>query len=213
MKPWNLLNQARLLLLIGIMAGGCSVLPPQEDRARFFALTPAAGSGRVNSAPAQSGNRALTVGLGPITIPRYLDRPEVVTRLSDTEFSVSDTDRWAEPLGVNVSSVIKQDLAAAEYPAFQIVSFPWSSKTHIDYRVSVDFHRLERTADGRAEVQATWIVRTPDGKTLQTGNTSATAAAGNDQAPASAALSRGVAQVSGDIAQALAKQSALKSAQ
>jgi uncharacterized protein len=211
MKPANLLNLARMLLLVGIMAGGCSVLPPQEDRARFFVLTPTAGSGRV--AAAQSGDRPLTVGLGPVTIPRYLDRPEVVTRLSDTEFSVSDTDRWAEPLGVNVSSVIKQDLAA-ESPAIQIVSFPWSSKTHIDYRVAVDFHHLERSADGQAVVQALWTVRTADDRMLQSSTTTAAGAAGDkNQSSAAAALSRGVAQVSADIAHALAEYSVPKATQ
>jgi len=198
-----------LILVMGVTAGACSVLPPQEERTRFFVLTPAAGAGRIEPAAMQRGNRALTVGLGPITIPRYLDRPEVVTRLSETEFSVSDTDRWAEPLGTNVSSVIKQDLLG-ELPALQIVSFPWPGRTHPDYRVAVDFQRLERTSDGQAVVQALWTVRTADDKMLESGTTTANEAAGDNPGAASAALSRGIAKVSGDIAQALTRQSGAK---
>jgi uncharacterized lipoprotein YmbA len=208
-NPSNLVNLSRLLLLIGIIAAGCSVLAPQEDRTRFFVLTPTAGSTLVASAAAPGGNRAITVGLGPITIPRYLDRPEIVTRLNDTEFSISDTDRWAEPLGANVASVVKQDLSTA-FPALQIISFPWSGKTHLDYRVSVDFHRLEKTAAGQAEVQALWTVRAADDRILQSGSATAAGLAGDNQSSASAALSRGVAQVSADIVQALARQSESK---
>jgi uncharacterized lipoprotein YmbA len=72
--------------------------------------------------------------LGPISVLRYLDRPEVVTRLTDTEFSVSETDRWGKPLDTSVSRVLTQD-RSSELPRLEIVPFPWSKKTQIDYRV------------------------------------------------------------------------------
>jgi uncharacterized protein len=148
----------------------------------------------------------MTIGLGPVSIPHYLDRPEVVTRMSETELQVSDTDRWGEPLDLNVARVLQQDLSAA-YPTLQIVTFPWSNKANIDYCVSVDFQRLEQTAAGRAELQANWSVRTNEGIVLETGHTSFSDAAVDTQDASSTALSRGIAQVSGEIAQALAKHS------
>jgi uncharacterized protein len=196
-----------LLIVAAIISTvGCSVLSPQEDQSRYFVLTRAANNTSITPAAVSNGSRELTIGLGPISIPRYLARPEIVTRLSDTEVSVSDTDRWGEPLDASATRVLGQDLSS-DLPNSQIVSFPWSRKTKIDYRVSVDFQRLEKTADGKAEVQATWKVRTGvDNRLVQTGTTTAIGSAGNDQSSASASLSQGIAQVSREIAQAIQKQ-------
>jgi uncharacterized lipoprotein YmbA len=144
--------------------------------------------------------------LGPITLPRYLERPEVITRLNDTEFSVSDNDRWGEPLDASVSRVLAQDLGS-DLPNSQMVPFPWSKKTRIDYRISVEFRRLEKTSDGKTVVQAVWTIRTgTDNQLVQTSATTATGAAGNDQSSASAALSQGISQLSREIAGAVEKQ-------
>jgi uncharacterized protein len=198
-----------LLFDIAVTAGGCSILAPQPDRSRFFVLTPSADSQVAPVALVGSGH-SVTIGLGPIAIPRYLQRPEVVTRISQTELSVSDNDRWAEPLGACVASVLAQDLSV-DLPGLQIVAFPWSKKNRIAYRVSVEFFHLERTADGKADVQVTWSVRSGlDNKLLQSGTTIAIRAAGADQSSASAALSEGIAQLGREIAEALARQPQLE---
>ncbi len=199
-----------LVIAIGTVVCGCSVLSPQEDRSRYFVLMPVASSDNTPPTGVASESHTVTVGLGPISVPRYLDRPEVVTRLTDTEFSVSETDRWGEPLDTSVSRVLTQDLSS-ELPRLEIVPFPWSKKTQIDYRVSVEFLRLERTAEGKADVQAIWTIRKGlENKFVQSGTTTASRAASADQRSASAALSEGVAQVSRDIAQVLKRQSELR---
>jgi uncharacterized lipoprotein YmbA len=186
------------------MAAGCSVLSPQEDHSRYFVLTPSANSD-VSASAGVATAKQLSVGLGPITLPQYLERPQVVTRLSDTEFSVSDNDRWGEPLDASVSRVLAEDLAS-DLPNSQIVAFPWSRKTRIDCKVTVDFRRLERTADGNARVQAIWTIRTgTDNQLVQTGTTTSIGSAGNDQSSASAALSHGIGQLSRDIARSIRK--------
>lgn len=205
MKTVNKGTWIALLFAVAAMAGGCSVMAPQPDRSRFFTLTPAADS---QTPPAESPNgRDLTLGLGPITIPRYLQRPEVVTRINKTELSVSDNDRWAEPLGDSVASVLAQDLSS-DIPGLQITPFPWSQETSIDYSVSVQFLHLERTADRRADIEAVWKIRNGrDHRLVQSGITTTSLPAGNDESSASVALSQGVAEVSSKVAEALKQQS------
>jgi uncharacterized lipoprotein YmbA len=155
---------------------------------------------------AASATDDLTIGLGPITIPSYLDRLEVVTRLSDTEFAISDTDRWGEALDSNVRRVLAQDLSS-ELPNAEFVPFPWPRKTQVDYKVAVAFSRLEKSASGQVEVEAAWTIRRGlDNGLIHRGTTNADASAGADQRSASAALSRGIAQISQQIAQALQNQ-------
>jgi uncharacterized protein len=192
-----------LIVALAVTAGGCSVMSPQPDRSRFFVLVPARNSHNVAPAAAVGSSLNVTIGLGPITIPRYLHRPEVVTRISETQLAVSDNDRWAEPLDTCVASVLAQDLSM-DLPGSQIVPFPWSQKRRIAYSVSVGFLHLETTADGRANVEAIWRIRGPSGKLVRSGTTIADRSAGNDQTSASAALSEGIGQIGREIAQALA---------
>jgi uncharacterized protein len=196
----------RLLLLAGIVSfAGCSILAPQKDRSRYFVLTSRTDSSAPLSS-AMTGGQSLVIGLGPVTIPRYLDRPELVTRVSDSELRISETDRWGEPLQTNVSTVLAQDLSS-QLPGVQIVAFPWSRKTPLDYEVAVDFPRLEKTADGQTEVEAVWTIRSAnDGKVIQAGTATASAPAAKDQKSATDALSDGIAQVSRKLAQALAAE-------
>jgi uncharacterized protein len=183
--------------------GGCTVLAPQKDDTRFFVLMPVQ-DGAAPSPAAGTASRPLTIGLGPITIPAYVNRPEVVTRVSDSELKVSDTDRWGEHLDTNVSHVLASDLAG-QLGTQQIISYPWPVKNPVDYAVSVAFQRFERTADGHVVIEANWTIRSgKDEKIIQTGTTSISDPAGPDTASAAQAMSRGLAQVSRDIAQVIA---------
>src|SRR5262249_61813178 len=79
----------------------CSWLSPQPDRTRFYvlaAITP-------DTDPAPTAQPVL--GLGPISLPSYLDRPQLVTRLAQNELKISEGEQWAEPLGRSFGRVIE----------------------------------------------------------------------------------------------------------
>jgi len=179
---------------------GCTVLAPQKDETRFFVLMPAQNQPALSSAAPQ----ALVVGLGPITIPAYVNRPEVVTRMNESELKVSDTDRWGERLDLNIARVLAADLSD-QLGTRQVLNYPWPPRPPIDYAVPVAFQRFERTADGHVVILAKWTVRNgKDGLILRNGTTSIDDPSGPDTASASQALSRGLAQVSRDVAQVIA---------
>lgn len=203
MRLPNAANLITTSLIAAIAISGCTVLAPQPDRAKYFVLAPVQNEGGVGQLANAAAGKSFAIGVGPVTIPRYLERPEVVTRVSETELSVSDTDRWAEPLETSAASVLRRDLSR-QLARAQIISFPWPLKRRIDYRVKVDFHSLECTVAGNAVVDATWTIQNgTDGSTVQSGSTRFTAPSGKDERSASAALSRGIAQVSADIARQL----------
>jgi len=191
---------AALVLASTCWVNGCSPLAPRPDKSRYFVLS----SSAVGTAHATTTRKPpFTVGLEPVTVPHYLDRPEILTRVNQSELSASDTDRWGEPLKAGAGRVLAEDLSANLGNA-EVVPFPWSKKTQIDYTVSVEFLNLEKTADGRATTKATWIIRRgSDGYLVERGTTVAESSAGADQTAASAALSQGIAQVASAIAQSL----------
>src|SRR5215475_4363631 len=64
----NLLTLGLLLLVLA----GCANTPPTQ----FYILPTLA------SADSAAANRDLTIGVGPVTLPPYLDRPQIVTNAS-----------------------------------------------------------------------------------------------------------------------------------
>ncbi|HEX5606452.1 MAG TPA: PqiC family protein, partial [Candidatus Binatia bacterium] len=67
---------------------------------------------------------ALSLGIGPIKIPRYLDREQLVTRISQNRFAIAENDRWAEPLEENFSRVLSENLSIL-LQIDRVAAFPW----------------------------------------------------------------------------------------
>jgi uncharacterized lipoprotein YmbA len=185
---------------------GCSyfakqILAPQKDETKFYLLTPVADapSAPTAASPASSGD--FTLGLGPVKLPPYLDRQEVVTRRSPTQLDLSKTERWGESLQTSFISVMSRDLAA-QMGTQQIVVFPWYNTIHVDLQVQVEVYRFETDSQGLAQLSAKWTVRDSDGKNIlyvAESNLSQSSKAG-DTADAAAALSRTVGDLSREIA-------------
>src|SRR5215510_8607930 len=92
-----------IILLVCFISAGCSFLEAKPDPSRYFALAslPRTAPGAQDA----TGTNALVLGIGPIKLPGYLDRQQMVTRISQNRFAVAENDRWAEPLDENFSRV------------------------------------------------------------------------------------------------------------
>jgi uncharacterized lipoprotein YmbA len=49
------------------------------------------------------------LGVGPVRLPAYLDRREIVTRAGPARLEVASVDHWAAPLDVLFTSVLAED--------------------------------------------------------------------------------------------------------
>lgn len=131
---------------------GCALLAPRNEPIRYFVLTPSPpGTGSA------SAGSDLTIGLGPVTLPGYLDRREIVTRVAPNQVRLAQNEQWAEPLAENVRTVLAQDLATRLGGA-NVVVFPWLGAFRPDCRVRIDVTRFDATAAGTAELAARWQV-------------------------------------------------------
>jgi uncharacterized lipoprotein YmbA len=102
----------------------------------------------------------LAIGVGPIRIPRYLDRPEWVTRPggSTSLLEVDDVRRWAGGFSSNVLSALGEDLGA-KLDTQQVVVYPTQTAIALDYRIGVDFHAFEAIGGNAVVVRASWVIR------------------------------------------------------
>jgi uncharacterized lipoprotein YmbA len=187
-------------VLGALAAGGC--FAPRPDPSKFFVLAPAAAAADDPIAPAGLPvSSSPTIGLGPIKLPEYLDRDEVVTRVGPNRLQLSDKDRWAEPLDNNFKQVMAQDLTQS-LGTHSITFYPWFGTTRVDCQVRIDVYRFETDPSANAQLVAHWQVLDGSGKLLYAGDSSL-----NEQArpgePVAAALSRTVDRLARQIASAI----------
>jgi uncharacterized lipoprotein YmbA len=199
------------IFLAGALAAsmaGCSylakaILAPQKDISKFYLLTPTADTAAPATGTAPNTSGTFTIGLGPIKLPPYLDRPEVVTRAAPNRLELSKEDRWGESVQNGFTSAMDRNLAAETGAA--VIDFPWYNTVHIDMQVQIDVYRFETDSNGTATLSAKWTILDSTGKNiLYTVESNLTQPSKpGDTTDAAAALSRTIGDLSGQIANML----------
>ena len=108
----------------------------------------------------ESANQAV-VGLGPIRIPDYLNRPQMVVAISDNQYQLSEEHRWAERLDQNISLALAKFLPS-QLGSNRIVRYPWAQRQIVDYQVSIDIIEFNIDALGRSRLTAQWLIKRKD---------------------------------------------------
>lgn len=188
-------------LVVGILVAtatfisGCTLLGGvQSTPTAYFLLTAA------TDRPAESEPRPLTglvVGIGPVTVPDYLDRPQIVTRFSENRLMTDDFALWAEPFKTNVSRVVAENVAFLS-AADDVLLFPWRTSLRVDRQVAIDVIHFERKVNGPVILSAQWTI---DGAGGQEGHsickeTIVEAVAGGGYDSMAAAMSRALEALS-----------------
>ena len=189
-----------IFLLACFISAGCLSLEARPDPSRFFALTSLPRTGQ--SAENAGGTNALVLGIGPIKIPGYLDRPQLVTRLSQNRFGIAENDRWAEPLEENFLRVLSENLSVL-LQTDRIVAYPWERNQRPTYQVQLDVLRFEPKQEQVVELWARWIILDESRKIVISKETYLTRPAKDKSTEASvAAMSETVAGLSREMADA-----------
>ena len=92
---------AILLLLLPFVAGACA----RSKMGNYYVLESHAFEAERQEGP--------SVGIGPIVLPKYTDRINVVTSGGPQRMVLTEQNLWAEPLSDNVTRVVAENLAAA----------------------------------------------------------------------------------------------------
>lgn len=144
---------APLALLLSACLG-----PSQPDQ---FYMLRAVDESSVASYPGQGP----LVGLGPVRIPAYLDRPQMVVAASGQEYRLSEDHRWAERLDDNIARVSAQNLAGM-IPSDRILLHPWPREPRPDAQLAVNVQEMHVDPAGQARLTVLWTLRHGDDATL-----------------------------------------------
>jgi len=153
-----------ILLLAALIAGGCSLLNPgPQPKTRFFMLSSLDSSGKAVQPLATFPQ--VSIGIGPIRLPEYLDRRDIIVRNSRNEFELAEDSQWAEPMGDTFARVLADNLSVL-LGTYRITRFPWRSSMPVDYQLTIQVAQFDGILGDQVVLRAHWQVFTGDGKKL-----------------------------------------------
>ena len=148
-----------LVIYLLVLSGCLGSTPPTQ----FYLMPPLTSPD--TAPPASAGWRDLTLGVGPVTVPPYLDRPQIVTRASQAKLTLADLDQWAGPLPDTIARVLAEDLSLL-IPTERVVFHPWPRSIDPDYQITVEVLQFDRGPGGEVVLAAHWSLLDRDGKEL-----------------------------------------------
>jgi uncharacterized lipoprotein YmbA len=108
-------------------------------------------------APAATGHRDISLGVGPVTLPSYLDRAELVYQSGPNEFQVPTNARWTGSLRENISAVLATDLGRL-LGAGEILVYPWTGGGAPHYAIAVSVQQFHAVSGVDAVLDLTWEI-------------------------------------------------------
>ena len=149
---------APALVAIILLTLGCGTSPTPT----FYHLEEAA------SQQLTGVGQGLAVGVGPVNVAPYLDRPQIVTRSTGHQLKLSEFNRWAEPLKNTVGRVIIINLSN-NLLSNRVFRFPRRERAiPLDYRVAIDMPRFDGELGGEVTLTARWTLYGTDDAVLLT---------------------------------------------
>jgi uncharacterized lipoprotein YmbA len=134
---------------------GCLSLPnsPSSPTPRFFMLS-AMNETQVSKKIMTSG---VIIGVGPVKIPEYLNRPQMVTRDKEGILKFDEFDRWGESLDIGLARLIREDLTVM-LPGEKLTLYPWNPSIAVKYQVVAEVVQLDSELDRDMHFVVQWMI-------------------------------------------------------
>lgn len=144
------------------------------------------------------------VGVGPVSIAGYIDRPNLVFQETGNRMAVAESHRWAGDLEENIARVTANNLGR-RLGTGNVRVYPWGSDSELRYQISLDIRQLHGTDNGEAVIDAAWRVYSlPDRRMTTSRSWSGTEEMGVDGYDAlAAAESRLLGRLATEIARSI----------
>jgi len=145
-----------IFCLLATVLNGCF---GTSQPSRFYALSSLRGPEPIPHAA--SAGLSTLVAVGPVAIPDYLNRPEIVTRSGKNEMRVNEFQRWAGDLQANMLNTVIEDLSVLLPPDRLSVIRWFPAGQHdmsVTYRVMVDVMRFDAVPGGSVFIEADWAI-------------------------------------------------------
>ena len=185
-------------VVTAILLCGCAGTSPSVT---FYTLN--ALSGTKTESPrddVEQGIQGLAVGVGPVTFPGYLDRPQIVTRMGPHRLDISEFHRWGDTLLKDFSRIVAKNISIL-LSTKRVTVYPWSDDFSPDYQIRLDVEQFDGQLGDSVSLDVRWSVTGREGRDIvfQTSSIEEPLST-KDYEGLVAAMSRAVATLSREIA-------------
>jgi uncharacterized lipoprotein YmbA len=196
MKRFTQVLAGAVLLVLLV---GCATAP----NVRFYTLSATASPVAGPKIPPD-----LSLAVGPVDVPEYLDRPQIVTRIGASELAVHEFQRWAGMLQEEATRAVARNLASL-LGTRKVHLYPSRTAAAADLRVVIELRGFEGTPGSTVTLDAAWsILDERRAEVVHTGFTTHSAVSGTGFDAYARALSETLAALSRDIARELQRTAA-----
>ena len=142
---------ALIFMALVVLAGCRSSTSPVE----FYTLSPMPVVSEADGVAGFTDN--IAVGVGPLQIPKVLDRPQIITRIGPNKIYVDEFHRWAGSVYEEFLRAVTMNLAAL-LPSSLVVAFPWEDYFDPDYRIYMEVHQFDGRPGQYVQLDMSWTI-------------------------------------------------------
>ncbi|MDJ0807097.1 MAG: PqiC family protein [Gammaproteobacteria bacterium] len=150
------------LLVELVLLAGC--VSPSVQQTRFYRLNPQPDAAGLVLKAEERSSLQPKVGLGPLELAGYLDRPQLIKRVGPYRLTLNDFEHWAGTLQDNIKAGLVGSLQA-RLGSHAVIAYPWHSAVRPRYELILDFSRFDAEA-GNFVVQTSWTLLAERGDKL-----------------------------------------------
>ncbi|QFU74917.1 membrane integrity-associated transporter subunit PqiC [Halioglobus maricola] len=100
-----------------------------------------------------------SLGVGPVEMPAYLRREQLVYSMGGSEVEIDNTERWAEPLEGAIGRVVSLNMAGL-LQTNSVQTYPYHQQRAPDFGVKLNIRKLDAEPTG-ATLIAEWLLYQP----------------------------------------------------
>jgi uncharacterized lipoprotein YmbA len=200
-RPTDLRRFFLILALMGVSLGlnACLGAAPSVS---YYTLDPLLVA--APAVPPAGSQMPMRVGVGPVSLPTYLQRAQIVTRSGEHMLAINDFHRWAGPLDEEIMRVLVVSVAAA-LPQAEVQPYPWGRRYEPSHQVQLTVQRFDGEAGAAVHLRGIWHLACPSDLSRNRGQAFdiSEAVNGVEMAALVAAQNRVLATLAGEIVAAL----------
>ena len=130
----------------------------------YYVMTPIEDGGPEAETP--QGDGGLAIGVGPVKMPLYLDRQQIITRNTPNQIETAEFHQWAEPLKNNIVRVLTENLSIL-LDSQHVLMYPYSKQARVEFQVPIMVMQFDAHPGRDIRLKARWaIIRETDKEML-----------------------------------------------
>lgn len=152
--------------LVLLTLSACSVVGRSPETHYYVMSLP----GEATARSVQTVVTGPRIGIGPVTLPGYLDRQQIFIRQEQTAgVRLEEYNRWGEPFANGITRLLVEDMTV-RLESLNGIVLPLHAGMPFDWRISLDIIRFDGAPGQDVVLDAGWCLSTGEGEAVREGH-------------------------------------------